>query len=55
MTIWGAVVGMSVGVIVSFVSFFVGAWVYRQDHPVPIGIFGMVMFLAGIVATIGLL
>ena len=49
---WAWVFGIALGLAVSVVSMFIGAWVYRQDHPVPIGIFGLVMYLFGVVTIV---
>ena len=54
MSIWISVIGMVAGLLIGILSLFVGAWVYKQDHPVPIGIFGMVMYLMGIATVLGL-
>ena len=51
--ITGAILGTGLTVIVGLVSLFVAAWVHKQDHFVPILIFGVAMYLLGlIIATV---
>ena len=49
---WAGVIGMIVGFAIVVISLFVGAWVHRQDHPVPVGIFGLAMYCFGVITVI---
>ena len=51
---WAWVIGMVIGLAVSVISLFVGAWVHRQDHPVPVGLFGLAMCLLGVFIAVAI-
>lgn len=43
-----AMIGMAVGIVAGLIAFFGAAWAYKQDHVVPIAIYGWAMVLMGV-------
>jgi hypothetical protein len=48
----GWIIGTVLGVVISLLAFAVGYQVYKQDHPVPVALWGLVMFLIGLIAGV---